>query len=175
MADTALPISGLDEAATVGDTDMLEIERVGTPNTGLRATAAKIAAYVLGKITAGSGIRVSVADGVATLESGGATIVEISTTTATLGLTHLNRSIKCNSATAQTLTIPPQADVAWPDNIQLEGWQHGAGSVTFVAGSGVTIRKSSKITLSTDGQYSAWGLKRIGLNEWLLFGHMGSA
>lgn len=178
--EIANSIGSFTEASALADTDMLEIERPdgsppGTPNSWWRITALKIGNYVLGKVVAGSGMRLALAGGELTLESGGANIVEISTTTATFGLSHLNRSVKCNNASAQTLTIPPQASVAWPDNIQLEGWQHGAGAVTFAAGAGVTIRKSAKITLTTDGQYSPWGLKRIGTNEWLLFGAMVSA
>ena len=178
--EIANSIGSMTEVSALADTDMLELERPDgdpptTPNSWWRCTALKLGNYVLGKIAAGSGIRLGLSGGLLTLESGGAAIVEIATSTATLGLSHLNRSIKCNSASAQTITIPPQASVAWPDNIQLEGWQHGTGAVTFVAGSGVTIRKSSKITLTTDSQYSAWGLKRIAENEWLLFGAMGSA
>ena len=93
----------------------------------------------------------------------------------TLGLQHADRFIRCTSATATTITVPAQATVAWPDDIQLEGVQWGAGAVTFVGASGVTIRRSAKISATTDGQYAPWGLKRVGLNEWLLFGQMGSA
>ena len=126
-------------------------------------------------ITAGSGIKATEASGVVTLESGGATSVEITGASATLALTHANRFVKFNNATAQTITIPPQSSVAWPADAQIEGAQWGAGAVTFVAGSGVTIRKSSKITATSDAQYAAFGLKRIAANEWLLFGNFGSA
>ena len=120
--------------------------------------------------TAGSGIRIVGT----TLSSGGAAIVDITGTT-TLGLQHADRFIRCTSTSATTITVPAQATVAWPDAIQLEGAQWGAGAVTFVGASGVTIRRNSKITATTDGQYAAWGLKRVALNEWLLFGQMGSA
>lgn len=178
--ETAYSIGSMDEASALADTDMLEIERPDgdpptTPNSWWRITALKIASYVLGKVAAGSGMRLALNDGTLTLESGGAAIVDITTTTATLGLEHVNRFVRCNNASAQTITIPPQSSVAWPDNVQLEGCQYGAGAVTFAAGSGVTIRKASDITLTTGGQYKVWGLKRIGINEWLLFGGMGSA
>ena len=126
-------------------------------------------------IIAGSGIKSTEDEGTVTLEGVGASIVEITGASATLGLSHANRFVRCNNATAQTITIPTQVTVAWPDNIQLEGAQWGAGAVTFVGASGVTIRRNSKITATTDGQYSAWGLKRVGSNEWLLFGQMRSA
>lgn len=178
MADeTAYSIGSMSEVPTLADTDMLEIERpeATLPNSWWRVTALKIANYVLGKVVAGSGIRASLAYGQLTLESGGSAIVEITGSAATLGLTNMNRFNRCNNATAQTITIPPQSSVAWPDDVQLEGAQWGAGAVTFVAGSGVTLRKRSNRTATTDGQFAPWGLKRTGLNEWLLFGDLGSA
>lgn len=184
MADEiAYSIGSMTEVSALADTDMLEIERPDgdplaeppVPNSWWRVTAAKIAAHVLGKIVQGSGMRLSQAGGQLTLASGGAVIVDITGSAYTLGLVNMDRFNRCNNATAQTITIPTQAAVAWPDDIQLEGAQWGAGAVTFVGASGVTIHKSSKITTTTDGQYSPWGLKRTGLNEWLLFGQMGSA
>ena len=174
MADTALPIGGLPDAGALADTDLLEIERPGEPPLGLRASMLAVAARVLAKFVAGSGVRIAIAGGEATLSSGGAAVVDITGST-TLGLQHADRFIRCNSASAMTITVPAQATVAWPDAIQLEGAQWGAGAVTFVGASGVTIRRNSKLTATTDGQYATWGLKRVALNEWLLFGQMGSA
>lgn len=181
--ETAHSIGGMEEVPALAGTDMLEIERPDgnpeveppVPNSWWRVSAAKVAAYVLGKVVQGSGMRLSLADGQLTLESGGAASVEITGSAATLGLLNMNRFNRCNNATAQTITIPAQADVAWPDDIQLEGVQWGTGAVTFVAGSGVTLRKRSNRTATTDGQNAPWGLKRTGLNEWLLFGDFGSA
>ena len=102
-------------------------------------------------------------------------VVDVTGASNTLALTHAGKFLKCSHTAAMTITIPAQATVAWLDNAQLEGAQWGNGTVTFVAGSGVTLRKSSDITATTKNQYSPWGLKRIGLNEWLLFGQMGSA
>jgi hypothetical protein len=178
MADeTAYSIGSMTEVSALADTDMLEIERPSAelPNSWWRVSAIKIANYVLGKIVQGSGTRVTLAAGQLTLESGGAAIVDITGSSATLGLQHMNRFNRCNNATAQTITIPTQAVVAWPDDVQLEGVQWGAGAITFVAASGVNIRKNSKRTSTTDGQYAPWGLKRVGANEWLLFGELGSA
>lgn len=106
--------------------------------------------------------------------STGSPIVDITTSTATLSMTHVGKFIRCINSAAQTITIPAQETVAWPANTQIEGAQLGAGVVSFVGASGVTLRVNSKMRASTDGQYSAWGLKRIGVNEWLLFGQMGS-
>lgn len=126
-------------------------------------------------VTAGSGISVSRTGATVTVEGVGSAVVDITGASATLGLAHANRFIRCNHTAAQTITIPPQASVAWPDNVQIEGAQWGAGAVTFVAGSGVTLRKSVDITATTKNQYSTFGLKRVATNEWLLFGKMGAA
>ncbi len=173
MADTGQPIGALPDAGALADTDLLEIERPGEPPMGLRASVAAMAARVLAKIVPGSGMRIVIANGEATLSVGGAAVLDV-VGSVTLGLAHADRFIRCNSTTALTLTVPAQATVAWPDDIQLEGVQWGAGAVTFVGASGVTIRRSAKISATTDGQYAPWGLKRVGLNEWLLFGQMGS-
>lgn len=123
-------------------------------------------------ITAGSGAAVTRAGAAVTIEGAGAAVVDITGSSATLALSNANRFNRCNNASAQTITIPPQSSVAWPDSVQLEGAQWGAGAVTFVAGAGVTIRKKANRTATTDGQYAPWGLKRVGLNEWLLFGDL---
>lgn len=177
---SALPISGLDEASALADTDMLEVERPDgsppdVPNSGLRVTATKIAAYVLGKIASGSGIRLSQSSNTLAVESGGASIVEVTGVSSTLSLVHANRFVRFNSATAQTVTIPPQSSVEWPDDVQIEGAQWGAGAVTFVAGSGVTLRRAADISATSGGQYKPLGIKRVGINEWLLFGQLGGS
>lgn len=149
MADTAINIGGLDDGGALLDTDLLEIERPGTPSTGKRV--------------AGSALRRPWPT------------VEITTTAATLALTHASTWLKCNNASAQTITIPAEATVAWPADTEMQGFQYGAGAVTFVGASGVTIRKHSSLTLAALGRYAPFGLKKIGTNEWLLFGMMGSA
>lgn len=183
MTETANSIGSMTEAAALSDSDMLEIERPDgnpsaeppVPNSWWRITGAKIASYVLGKLVQGSGMRLSLSGGQLTLASGGAAVVQITGAAYTLDLTNMDRFNQCSHTAAQTITIPAQSAVAWPAEIQLEGAQWGAGAVTFVGASGVTVRRNSKITATTDGQYAPWGLKRVGLNEWHLFGQMVAA
>lgn len=175
MADTATDFNGLPDGGAVQAADVLAVQRGTGAASTKRVTAEAMATAALDGITAGSGIRKSQTGAAVTLESGGATSVEITGASATLALTHANRFVKFNNATAQTITIPPQSSVAWPADAQIEGAQWGAGAVTFVAGSGVTLRKSSKITATTDAQYAPIGLKRVAADEWLLFGQFGSA
>lgn len=102
-------------------------------------------------------------------------VVELTGASNTLALTHAGKWLKCNHTAAMTVTIPPQSSVAWADNTQIEYTQYGAGVVTVVPGSGVTLRKRSTVTAATSGQYAVAGLKRIGLNEWQVFGDLGTS
>lgn len=175
MTDTATDFNGLPAGGVLQAADVLPLQRGTAADSTKKATGAELAEGVLDNIAAGSGVRRAKSGAALTLSSGGASTVEITGASATLALTHADRFVKFNNSTAQTITIPPQSSVAWPDGAQIEGAQWGAGAVTFVAGSGVTLRKSSKITATTDAQYAPIGLKRVAANEWLLFGQFGSA
>ncbi len=102
-------------------------------------------------------------------------VVELTGASNTLALTHAGKWLKCNHTSTMTVTIPPQATVAWAANTQIEYEQYGAGVVTIMPGAGVTLRKRSTVTATTSGQYAVAGLKRIGLNEWQIFGDLGTA
>lgn len=101
-----------------------------------------------------------------------ASIVE-KTDSFTLALTEANVFVKCNKGTAMNCTVPPNADVAFPTGTEIELFQYGAGAVTVVAGSGVTIRSKSG-NLKIDGQYAGAALKKIDTNEWVLVGSLTS-
>lgn len=100
-------------------------------------------------------------------------IIAITGTAQTLGITHLGAWLDCENASAQTLTIDTDANAGWPDGAEIQGMQMGAGKVSFVgAGGTVTIRKRSVFNAACAGQYAAFGLKRVGANEWALFGDL---
>jgi hypothetical protein len=76
------------------------------------------------------------------------------------------------------VTLEIQNDTAWataPNSPQIEIAQYGTGAVTVTAASGVTLRYSAALTNVLNGQYATAGLKRIGTNEWLLFGNLTPA
>lgn len=98
------------------------------------------------------------------------TITTESTTTRTLALTDAHDWIHCTHASGCSVTVPPQSSVAWADGTIIYGDQGGAGAVTIVAGSGVTINCAD--TLVTDGQHSTFALIRISSNVWLLTGRL---
>lgn len=98
-------------------------------------------------------------------------IVTETGTSKTLALSDANTFQQCSNASTQTITIPPNADVAFPTGTEVEFFQEGAGTVTIAAGSGVTIRSSGSL-LSTSGQYVGAVAKKIDTNEWVLVGNL---
>lgn len=81
--------------------------------------------------------------------------------------------VRVNSASARTVTIPPSSSVDFPVGTEILIYRNGAGSVTLVAGSGVTIIKKSALTIS-----ARYGVARIikvlssGSGAWLAYGDL---
>ena len=71
------------------------------------------------------------------------------------------------------VTVPPNSSVAFTTGSQILVAQYGAGQVTIVAGSGVTLRSDGS-KLKIKSQYSAATLVKIGLDEWMVFGNLDS-
>lgn len=90
-------------------------------------------------------------------------------TTYTLVLTDAGKMVTMSNASSNTLTVPPNADVAFPTNTRIDLIQYGAGQTTIAAGAGVTIYSSgSKLKLT--GQYSGASLWKKATNTWVLVG-----
>jgi hypothetical protein len=89
----------------------------------------------------------------------------------TLVLADANKLVEMNVATANTLTVPTNATVAFPIGTQILIAQYGAGAVTITAASGVTLRSESS-KLKTNGQYSGATLVKIATDEWYAFGNL---
>ena len=77
------------------------------------------------------------------------------------------------SASANTVTVPPNSSAAFQvgDAIAIE--QAGAGKTTIAAGAGVTINDLSTLTTSIVGQYGVAQLVKTATNTWTLFGAIG--
>jgi len=89
----------------------------------------------------------------------------------TLVLADANKLVEMNVATANTLTVPTNATVAFPIGTQILISQYGAGAATITAASGVTLRSESA-KLKTNGQYSGATLVKIATDEWYVFGNL---
>lgn len=87
----------------------------------------------------------------------------------TLVLTDDSKLIDMNKATAQTLTIPTNATVAFPLGTQILVRQKGAGQVTVSPTGGVTLQGAGN-EFKTQFQHSAIGLVKVATNIWVMFG-----
>lgn len=94
-------------------------------------------------------------------------------TTYTLVLGDAGKMVTMTNASANTLTVPPNGDVAFPVNTRIDVLQYGAGQTTIAAGSGVTIY-SSGAKLKITGQYSGATLWKKATNTWVLVGDISA-
>lgn len=94
-------------------------------------------------------------------------------TSYTLVLTDAGKMVTLTNASAITLTVPPNGDVAFPTNTRIDLLQYGAGQVTVAAGSGVTIYSSSS-KLKITGQYSGATLWKKATDTWVLVGDISA-
>jgi hypothetical protein len=88
-----------------------------------------------------------------------------------LALVDAGTVVLMNVAGANTLTIPPNATVAFPIGTVVIIHQYGAGTTTVTAGAGVTLRSKGSL-LAMDGQYSFASLYKQGTDEWLVTGNL---
>lgn len=90
----------------------------------------------------------------------------------TLVLTDASKAVELNVATANTVTVPLNASVAYPVGTVIELLQYGVGQTTVTAASGVTIRSAHGLKLSA--QYSGASLRLRATDEWVLVGDTSS-
>lgn len=86
--------------------------------------------------------------------------------------------LKVNSASPVVITVPgdDQLDIAASDgDVSLLIMQAGAGAVSVVGQSGVTVRVRSALSASLAGQYAVISLIHTDANEWVLCGDLAAA
>lgn len=84
----------------------------------------------------------------------------------TLSIHDMGKPIRATAAC--DITVPPNADVAFPRETLFEIATSTASVVQLVAGSGVSINPSG--TLKLDGQYAVAYLRKVGTDSWILSG-----
>ncbi len=87
--------------------------------------------------------------------------------------TDCGKLLVCNSASAMTLTVQPNATVEIDTENTIVVTQWGAGKVTLAPGSGVTLRSAGGL-LSTRAQFSQITLIKTDTNEWLVGGDLAA-
>jgi hypothetical protein len=96
------------------------------------------------------------------------TTVAINTETAsyTLVADDAGKVVRMNSGSAVNLTVPEEASVDFPVGTVVEVRQVGAGTVTIVEDSGVTVNIEAGLTLDLRGQYASVSLHKVGSDVW---------
>lgn len=89
----------------------------------------------------------------------------------TLVLSDAHKRVRMNKATANNLTVPTNASVAFPVGTQIMLDQMGAGQTTVVAAGGVTIN-SADGALKLRVQFSGAVLIKSATNTWQLYGDL---
>lgn len=97
--------------------------------------------------------------------------VDAQTTSYTLTIGDYGRAVEVTSASATTVTIPPNSSVAFPVGTIIEIAQLGAGQVTIAAGSGVAMHSAGTL-VHTRVQYSSVSIRKQATDTWLLVGDL---
>ena len=87
-------------------------------------------------------------------------------TSYTLVLTDSGKQVTMSNAAASTLTVPPNASVAFAVGVRVQVIQLGAGAVTLTAGSGVTVSETGNNLVL--GQYQSAILVKQATNTWIV-------
>lgn len=107
------------------------------------------------------------------ISGGGASLPSVQTFTGAkaLSLSDINTYNVSQDATAQAVTLPAQATVAWTDDAEIHIERGAAGALTIVGAAGVQINGMIAGTFTLGAQYSVVTLKRKAANLWTLFGN----
>ena len=105
-------------------------------------------------------------------------IVPIRTLTATahtLELTDTGSILETTGASAVTITIPPEASVAFETGTLINITQAGSGVATLQADTGVSLNGVTGGSVALDGQWSGAALTRRGADAWVVQGALAGA
>jgi len=75
--------------------------------------------------------------------------------------------VEMNNASANTLTIPTNASVAFPIGTTITVVQYGAGVTTVTGATGVTVNGVSAGGVAASAQYAGFALYKRGTDEWI--------
>ena len=95
--------------------------------------------------------------------------------TYTLVLEDAGKYVEMNNASANTLTVPLNASVAFPIGTEITVIQTGAGATTISPAAGVTVNYYSPTTAATrtlKSQWTAASLIKRSTNTWVLIGNL---
>lgn len=125
---------------------------------------------VLATITAGTGVSVTNGAGTITLASTSTTIND-QTDSYTLVLGDAGKFIRMSKGSANNLTIPLNATVAFATGTIILVEQVGTGQTSILATGGVIINSTGAL-LNLYGQFSVVCLIKVATDTWTLFGDL---
>lgn len=96
--------------------------------------------------------------------------INLKTTSYTLAITDAEAVIEMSSASATTVTIPPESSEDFPVGTTVTIARLGSGDVTIVAGSGVTLRASPGLKLAATNAVAS--LYKRGSDDWVVAGNL---
>lgn len=100
-----------------------------------------------------------------------ATTLLSKTASYTAAITDAGKTVTMNVATANSVTIPPNSSVAFPNGSRFDIIQTGVGQTEIVAGAGVTIySKNSNKKIAA--RYSGCTIFKTDTNAWVLIGDL---
>ena len=91
----------------------------------------------------------------------------------TLNIDDQFKVMRSTGASNVTMTVPPNADVAFTNGTIIGGERHGTGTFHWAAGTGVTLR-SADGNLGHRVRYSGTSIRKIATNEWMVTGDLGA-
>lgn len=108
---------------------------------------------------------------VATPDSVETTTINAQTgTTYTLALTDRGQTVTMDNASANTVTIPTNASVAFDIGSVVVVVMKGAGTTTITGSTGVTVNGTSAGSVSISSQYQGVSLLKVATDTWIASG-----
>ena len=92
----------------------------------------------------------------------------------TLALADAAHFVAMNNASANTLTIPANASVAFPVGTAITVGQRGAGTTKVKAATGVTLQGVSAGGGDISAQWATVLLRKVGADAWEAWGSIGT-
>jgi len=87
-----------------------------------------------------------------------------------LELLDAGKTLICNKATAQEVTIPLHSAIALANNAQIVAFQYGAGVLTITAASGVDLNGIDGGSVALSAQYKPVYLLQVSEDAWVIWG-----
>lgn len=167
--------TGTQTASTISDFGSAADTRIAAATDLVRTSGAQTVAgtktFVAAPVVPDGAFTISKVTGLqATLDSKAETSIgsTIQGSNYTLTMSDAGCAVEVSNASARTVTVPANSDVAFPIGTIVEVARLGAGSVTLAAASGVTLHTAGSLTLRA--QYSVLSLRKRAADEWLVAG-----